>query len=148
MKDYNAPMHTVEHLLNGYITREITGVRAFSTHIERKKSKIDFHFDRDMTAEEIAMAESYVNRAIAEDLAVTEELVSLAEAAELYNISRLPDSAEEQVKIVHIGSHDSCPCIGEHVERTSEIESQLRIISSSHNPETGVLRVRFKLIAK
>lgn len=146
MKDYNAPMHTAEHLLNGYITREITGTRAFSTHIERKKSKIDFRFDRDLSPEEIASAESAVNRALDADLPVTEELISIDKAAELYNISRLPDSAQEQIRIVHIGDFDSCPCIGEHVGHTGEITTRLKVISSSYNQESGVLRVRFKLI--
>ena len=44
--------------------------------------------------------------------------------------------------IVHIGSFDSCPCIGKHVSNTSEIPP-VAIVSSDW--ADGVLRIRFKL---
>ena len=47
-----APMHTAEHILTGTIVKMFGTERAFTTHVERKKSKIDIHFDRNLTAEE------------------------------------------------------------------------------------------------
>ena len=41
-KDYDPVMHTAEHLVNGTIARMLGCGRAFSTHIEKKKSKCDF----------------------------------------------------------------------------------------------------------
>ena len=38
-KDYDPVMHTAEHLVNGTIARMLGCGRAFSTHIEKKKSK-------------------------------------------------------------------------------------------------------------
>lgn len=145
-KDYDAPMHSLEHLLNGYITANITGTRAFSTHIEKKKSKIDFRFDRNLSPQEVEAAIEHVNRAIREDVEVNDELISRQEAIERYNLSRLPEDAGDGIRIVHIGSYDSCPCIGSHVVKSGDIGGTLRIVSSDHNPETGVLRVRFKLM--
>ena len=45
-KDYDPVMHTAEHLVNGTIARMLGCGRAFSTHIEKKKSKCDFRFPR------------------------------------------------------------------------------------------------------
>lgn len=145
-KDYDAPMHSLEHLLNGYISANITGSRAFSTHIEKKKSKIDFRFHRNLSPQEVESAIEYVNGAIAQGVEVSDEHISRQEAIEKYNLSRLPEEAGDNIRIVHIGSCDSCPCIGSHVGNSSDIGGTLRIISTDHNPETQTLRVRFKLI--
>ena len=48
-KDYDPVMHTAEHLVNGTIARMLGCGRAFSTHIEKKKSKCDFRFPRNLT---------------------------------------------------------------------------------------------------
>ena len=69
------------------------------------------------------------------------EIVPVDEARKRYDLSRLPEGATE-VRIVHIGSFDSCPCIGKHVSNTSEIPS-VAIVSSDW--ADGVLRIRFKL---
>ncbi|KAB2838028.1 MAG: hypothetical protein F9K45_11875, partial [Melioribacteraceae bacterium] len=63
-KSYYAPMHTAEHILNGTINKMFGCGRAFSAHIEKKKSKCDYHFTRDLTAEEIASIEEKVNTVI------------------------------------------------------------------------------------
>ena len=47
-KDYDPVMHTAEHLVNGTIARMLGCGRAFSTHIEKKKSKCDFRFPRNL----------------------------------------------------------------------------------------------------
>lgn len=47
------------------------------------------------------------------------------------------------MRIVRIGDFDACPCIGEHVEQTSEIGT-FQLSSSDFND--GVLRIRYKLI--
>ena len=119
-KDYFEPMHSAEHLINGAIARTLGCGRAFSTHIEKKKSKCDFASHAD----------------------VRDEILTAAEAAARYNLSRLPEGATT-VRIVHIGDFDSCPCIGAHVSNTAEIPP-VRLISS--DCADGVLRVRFKFV--
>ena len=140
-KDYDPVMHSAEHLLNGAIARLLGCGRAFSTHIEKKKSKCDFHCDRDLTPDERQWLEKTVNEQIASHVDVWDERMGVEEAASQYSLSRLPDGATE-VRIVHIGDYDACPCIGAHVTNTREIPP-LRIVSSDWND--GVLRVRFKL---
>ena len=46
------------------------------------------------------------------------------------------------IRIVSIGDFDDCPCIGEHVKNTKDIEN-FRITSTSY--ENGVFKVRFKV---
>ena len=55
-------MHSAEHILNQTMDRMFGCGRCFSAHIERRKSKCDYHFDRGLTAEEIAEIQDRVNR--------------------------------------------------------------------------------------
>ena len=139
-KDYDPVMHTAEHLVNGTIARMLGCGRAFSTHIEKKKSKCDFRFPRNLTPEELERVEQTVNSQIAAKLGVRDELLSPDEAGARYSLERLPEGAES-VRIVHIGDYDACPCSGSHVANTAEIPP-VSIISSDCTD--GVLRVRFK----
>lgn len=135
-------MHTAEHLLNGEMARRYGQGRAFSAHIERKKSKLDYRLPRALTDEELRSLEQYVNEAVAADVEVTEEFITQAEAMKRFDMSRLPEGASEMVRVVHIGSYDQCLCAGNHVARTGEIGT-FRITSSRY--EDGVQRIVFKL---
>ncbi|HEX2960302.1 MAG TPA: hypothetical protein VHO43_00830 [Ignavibacteriales bacterium] len=140
-KDYNPQMHSAEHILNQTMVRMFNCGRSFSAHIEKKKSKCDYHFDRNLTENEIQTIEAKVNEIIDLDLPVTEEFLSREEAQRTFNLERLPEDAGDKVRIVRIGNYDACPCIGPHVGKTKEIGS-IKIISTDFN--NGVLRVRFK----
>jgi misacylated tRNA(Ala) deacylase len=143
MKQYVDPrMHTAEHILNQTMVRLFGCGRCFSSHIEKKKSKCDYRFDRDLTGEEVAEIEQRVNQVIGQDLAVNEEFVTRAEAGSLIDTNRLPENADQVIRIVRVGDYDACPCIGEHVVSTMEI-GEFRITTTSH--QDGVLRIRFKL---
>ena len=144
-KTYYEPMHTAEHILNQTMLQFHTDDRSFTTHIERKKSKVDYHFNRDLTEEEKLNIEERVNDIIAQNLDVKEEFFHIDEAKEKFNLVRLPDNAGDQIRIIKIGDYDACPCIGQHVDNTSEI-GIFKIVSSSFND--GVLRLRFKLLPR
>jgi Ser-tRNA(Ala) deacylase AlaX len=135
-------MHTAEHLLNQAMVRLFGCARAFSSHIERKKSKCDYRFPRDLTPDERAALEAGVNEAARAALPVTEEFVSREEAAARFDLGRLPDGTGARLRVIRIGDYDACPCIGAHVVSTSEIGA-FRIISTGF--ADGVLRIRFKL---
>lgn len=142
-------MHTAEHLLGGTMVRRFGCGRAVSTHLERKKSKVDFDFravGRDLTAEEVGEIERAVNEQIGRRLEVTFRTVSYAEAeSEGFDLGRLPGGEDTStVRIVSVGDYDRCPCIGEHVATTAEI-GRFRVISTDYDPASGVLRMRFKL---
>jgi len=144
-KSYFSPMHTVEHILNGTMDQLFKKGRAFSAHIEKKKSKCDYHFDRDLTAEEINTIEEKVNVIIKLDLPVKESFMSKDEAVEIFNLNRLPDEAGNNLRVISIGDYDKCLCSGQHVNSTKEVGGSFKIISTNY--ENGTLRVRFKIIA-
>ncbi len=141
-KDYNPEMHSAEHILNQTMVRMFNRGRSFSNHIEKKKSKCDYHFDRNLTEEEIETINKKVNEIINLDLSVTEEFLDREEAIKNFKLSQLPDDAGDTIRIIRIGDYDACPCSGVHVKSTKEIGA-FEIISTSF--ENGVLRVRFKL---
>lgn len=136
------PMHSAEHLLNGEMARRYGCGRAFSAHIERTKSKLDYHLDHQLSDLELRSLEDYVNDIIKADIPVTEEFISQSEAMARFDMSRLPDNASDTVRVVHIGDYDQCLCAGTHVARTSEIGS-FRISSSRW--ADGVQRIVFRL---
>ncbi len=140
-KEY-PPMHTAEHLLNGEVARRYGCGRAFSAHVERKKSKLDYHMNRQLSDEEIRELEEYINAVIKADVEVTEEYITQAEAMKRFDMSRLPDGASDTVRVVRIGDYDECLCAGDHVHRTSEL-GHFYISSARYTP--GVQRLVFKL---
>lgn len=141
MKDSIDPkMHTAEHILNQTMIRMFKTKRCFNAHIEKKKSKCDYRFDRFLTAEEILELEKRVNQVITDNLPVTFEIMSVEQAKKLFT-GRLPEDAAE-IRIVKVGDYDAIPCIGAHVNSTKKI-GQFKIISSDFNE--GVLRIRYKL---
>jgi len=143
VKEYADPrMHSAEHILNQTMVRMFDCGRCFRAHIEKKKSKCDYHFDRPLTDREIEDIQSGVNRVIESDLPVQEKFLPREEAQAQYTLDRLPEEAGDRIRIITVGDYDACPCIGPHVKSTREIGT-FRILSSSF--EDGVLRIRFKL---
>ncbi len=140
-KQYYAPMHTAEHILNQTMVRLFGTDRAFNCHVEKKKSKCDYHFDRPLTDEEVKLIEDKVNEIIRQDLPVSEYFLPYDQAEKRFKI-KVPKEENPTVRIIQIGDYDHCPCAGNHVEHTAEI-GQFRIIST--NFENGVLRIRFKV---
>ena len=135
-------MHSVEHILNQTMDRMYQCGRCFNAHIERKKSKCDYRFDKALSADEIEKIQARVNRIIEADLPVSDTLVSIEEARVRFNTAKLPPDAGDRIRIVSIGDYDHCPCIGPHVGSTAEI-GKFNITSTAF--EDGVLRIRFKL---
>jgi len=142
MKSYDPQMHTAEHILNQTMVRMFGCERSFSSHIEKKKSKCDYHFNRPLApAEELELVKQ-VNEVIIRNLEVEEQFLTLAEASAKFNLSRLPEGSGDEIRIVTVGDYDACPCIGPHVKNSSEI-GVFQLVSTSC--ENGILRVRFKL---
>lgn len=143
-KDYDPRMHSAEHILNQTMNRMLGCGRCFSSHIEKKKSKCDYRFERNLSDAEIGEIEERVNAIIAADLPVTAEYIGREEAEKSYNIARLPEEAGDRIRIVRVGEYDTCPCIGPHVDSTGSI-GDFRITST--RCRDGVLRLIFRLAA-
>lgn len=137
------PMHTCEHVVNRTMVNLFSCGRAISSHIERKKSKLDFALSQCPNEEEITRIEETVNEVLKQNLPVSMEFISQEEAIGRFDLKRLPEDASETVRIVKVGDYDECLCIGQHVENTSEIGT-FKIIS--HDFNEGIFRMRFKLV--
>lgn len=142
-KSTDPRMHSAEHILNQTMVRMFDCGRAFSAHIEKRKSKCDYRFHRGLTESEIAEIQCRVNEVIRANLPITEEMATEAEARQDFSLARLPVDFGDQIRIVRIGGYDACPCIGPHVGSTKEI-GEFHISSVSF--EDGVLRVRYKIV--
>lgn len=139
------PMHSVEHLLNATMVKTFGCPRSRNAHIERRKSKCDYTLPSCPTNEEMQAIEDKVNEIISRKLPVTIEYMLQEQAAEMVDLSKLPDDASETLRIVRIGTYDACACIGQHVQNTSEI-GRFKIISYDYTEDTNTLRIRFKLV--
>jgi alanyl-tRNA synthetase len=141
-KNYDPRMHSAEHILNQTMVRMFDCGRAFSAHIEKKKSKCDYRLDRDLTADEVAEIERRVNDVIRADMSVREGFIPRSAAQAQFSLSRLPEEAGDTIRVITIGDYDTCPCSGIHVATTKEI-GVFRLASTDY--ADGVLRIRFKI---
>jgi Ser-tRNA(Ala) deacylase AlaX len=141
-KTMDPRMHSAEHILNQTMQRMFHSGRCFSAHIEKKKSKCDYHFDRELNEAEEREIEQRVNGIIREDMSISEFFITKEEARKRYNLERLPAGAGEKIRIIAIGDYDTCACIGPHVRSTKEI-GRFRLSSSTYDGST--LRIRYKL---
>ena len=95
------------------------------------------------TPEQVELIEAKVNEEIAKNHEVTIEFMTREQAADIVDLSKLPEDASETLRIVRIGDYDACACIGAHVKNTSEVGT-FKIIS--HSYDDGVWRLRWKVI--
>ena len=141
-KKIDPRMHSAEHILNQTMDRMFGCGRCFGAHIERKKSKCDYRFDRELSQDEVDEIQVRVNAVIRQNMMVSEKYVTRPEAEQFYNKEKLPPDSGKRIRIIQIGDYDACPCIGPHVISTREIGA-FRITTTSF--EDGVLRIRDKL---
>ena len=142
-KAEHEPAHTAEHLLNATMVKMFGCPRSRNAHVEKKKSKCDYILEVEPSQEQVTEIEAKVNEVIKKDLDVTVEFMARDLAAEIVDLSKLPEDASQTLRIVRIGDYDVCACIGAHVAKTSEI-GVFKIIS--HSFSDGVWRVRWKVI--
>ena len=137
-------MHSCEHIINRTMVRILGCGRSISAHIEKKKSKLDYILDCEPSDAQIQDIENKVNEVISQNLDITEEFITQAEAAGRFDLKRLPEDASDTVRIVKIGDYDECLCLGSHVSNTREI-GRCHFISHDWDPEMKRLRIRYKL---
>ena len=144
-KEEYAPAHTAEHILNATMVKMFGCPRSRNAHVERKKSKCDYLLPQAPTETQVAEIERCVNEVIDRNLEVTVEFMPRGEAAAIVDLSKLPEDASPTLRIVRIGDYDACACIGNHVNKTSEVGT-FKIIS--HDYEEGRWRLRWKVIER
>ncbi len=141
-KDYYEPMHTAEHILNQTMIRMFGCERSKNAHIERKKSKCDYFLEQAPTSLQVEEIERRVNEVIKQNLPVSEGFIPLSEAKDLVDTSKLPDDVSQTIRIIKVGDYDTCACIGNHVNNTSEI-GNFEVMT--HSFDNGRWRVRWRV---
>lgn len=144
-KEEFPPAHTAEHLLNQTMMRLFGCERSRNAHVERKKSKITYIFERKPDRHAEKAIEKRMNELIAEDMPVTYDFVTRDNIPEGVHIDRLPEDASETIRLVRIGDYDVCPCIGKHVRSTSQI-GRFELLGTNWDEEKKSFRVRFKVV--
>jgi len=134
--------HSAEHILNAVMQRDFGTGRSVEVHFGEKKTKVDYRVDRPLGEDDLLRIETAVNTEIAKDHPVTSFVVSRSEAEGRYDMSKVPIDAES-IRVVRIGDLDVMPCVGEHVERTSQI-GRFEIRSAEMRGEDRI-RIRFRL---
>lgn len=136
-KNEYEPAHTAEHILNQTMVRMFGCPRSRNSHVERKKSKLNYELAVCPTEEQIQAIEEQVNAVIDADMTVTTEYVTRDNVPTGVSLEKLPEDASETLRLVRVGDYDVCACIGSHVEHTSEC-GHFRISSTSWTPYTSV----------
>lgn len=97
---------------------------------------------RGLNDEDIAAIEGAVNEEIVRDDRVVYETLSVETAEKMYDLWKVPASAEA-IRIIHIGDFDATPCSGEHVEHTAQIGKFH--IKSYQMKDDRTVRIRFSV---
>jgi alanyl-tRNA synthetase len=108
--------HTGQHILSAAFDR-LFKVRTMSFHLGSAASTIDLQ--REVSAQEMAAAESEANRIVWEDRPVTIRFAEAADAAKLP--LRKESTREGELRLIDIEDFDVSACGGTHVSRTGAI---------------------------
>ena len=138
-------LHTATHILQG-VLRQMFGdtVMQKGANITPERLRFDFAFDRKLTPEEILEIEERVNEVINQDLAITVEEMTVAEAEERGIVGAFKDRYDQnRVKVYMIGDFSKEICGGPHVQRTSELG--IFKIKKEEGIAAGVRRIKAEL---
>ena len=118
-----ARLHTATHLLNGAL-RKVLGddVVQKGSNITAERLRFDFTLDRKMTEEELKTVSDIVNEAIALDIPITCQEMTLEEAIAVGAIGVFGDKYGEKVTVYTIGNYSKEICGGPHAKSTCELE--------------------------
>ncbi len=138
-------LHTAAHLLLAALRRVLGDhVVQKGSNITPERLRFDFSHPQKLTAEEKKKVEDLVNEAIAKDLPVKYEEMSLAEARKIGAMGVFESKYQERVKVYTVGEGDNIfsreICGGPHVERTGVL-GRFRI-KKEQSSSAGVRRIK------
>ncbi len=114
--------HSSAHLLQAAL-KSVLGshVEQSGSYVDSEKMRFDFSHFSPMTAEEIAMAEHAVNRAVLSGAEVEISEMPIAKAREIGATALFGEKYGETVRVVNMKGCSVELCGGTHVENTSKI---------------------------
>lgn len=139
-------LHTATHLLQAAL-RKVLGsdeVAQKGSNITAERLRFDFSFPRKLTPEEIAAVQAFVNDAIAADVEITCEEMSVDEAKQSGAIGLFESKYGSKVKVYTVPGFSREICGGPHVARTSDLGRFE--IKKEEASSAGVRRIKAVLI--
>ena len=139
-------LHTATHLLQAGLRKVLQddSVSQKGSNITPERLRFDFSFGRKVTPEELAEVEKFVNEAIAADVPVTCEEMTVEEARAQGAIGLFGDRYGERVKVYTIGDYSKEICGGPHATHTGELGTFK--IKKEEASSAGVRRIKAILI--
>ena len=134
-------LHTATHLMHAAL-QKVLGKEAKQkgSNITAERLRFDFSFGRRMTQEELTEVERLVNVAIATDVPITCEEMTVEEAAAQNAIGLFGEKYDEKVKVYTMGTFSKEICGGPHATRTGELKSFK--IQKEESSSAGVRRIK------
>ena len=139
--EQTARLHTATHLMQAALKKVLSPtVSQKGSNITVERLRFDFNFDRPMTAEEIAEVEKLVNEAIAADVPVTMEEMTVDEAKAQGAVGVFDSKYGEKVKVYTMGEYSKEICGGPHASRTGEL-GHFKIVKEQSS-SAGIRRIK------
>ena len=137
-----ARLHTATHLLHRALKTVLNdeNVNQKGSNITAERLRFDFTFGRALTADEIARVETLVNEAIAADVPVVCEEMTVDEAKKAGAVGLFASKYGEKVKVYTMGTFSKEICGGPHAARTGEL-GRFRIVKEQSS-SAGVRRIK------
>ncbi|MCQ2453692.1 MAG: alanine--tRNA ligase-related protein, partial [Clostridia bacterium] len=134
-------LHTATHLLQAAL-RKVLGDEVYQkgSNITAERLRFDFAFSRKMTPEEIKEVERLVNEAIAADVPVVMEEMTVPEAIAKGAMHVFESKYGEIVRTYKMGDYSFEICGGPHADRTGDLGSFK--IQKEESSSAGVRRIK------
>lgn len=137
----SAKLHTATHLIMAGL-RKMFGPQVMQkgSNITPERLRIDFNLDHKMLPEEIEELEKFVNDAIAKEIDVTCEEMSVAEAKNSGAVGVFESKYGDVVKVYSIGDVSKEICGGPHAKNTRDLH-HLKIVKEESS-SSGIRRIK------
>ena len=137
-----ARLHTATHLMHRALKTVLNdeNVNQKGSNITAERLRFDFTFGRALTVEEIAEVEKLVNEAIAADVPVVCEEMTVDEAKKAGAVGLFASKYGEKVKVYTMGKFSKEICGGPHAARTGEL-GHFKILKEQSS-SAGVRRIK------
>ncbi len=137
----SAKLHTATHLIMAGL-RKMFGdqVMQKGSNITAERLRLDFNLDHKMTPEEIAELEKFVNDAIAREIPVTCEEMSVSDAKKSGAVGVFESKYGQVVKVYSVGDVSKEICGGPHAKNTKDLH-HLKI-TKEESSSSGIRRIK------
>ena len=139
-------LHTATHLLQAGLRKVLNddSVSQKGSNITPERLRFDFSFPRKVTPEELKEVEDFVNEAIAADVPVTCEEMTVSEAKSAGAIGLFESRYGSKVTVYTVPGYSKEICAGPHVAHTGEL-GRFKI-KKEEASSAGVRRIKAVLI--